>query len=279
MRSGHLGDAVIAKSGSAESLLDLSNHDRGSFAGRASREGSKERSSFSRPALHTVLSTKQPIIIEEEDPLEEPQPSDTPSTRKRKEEKIQEYKEAHSFSHIWKVFKQIETPALSVIFTFLVTIGLFPSLTVFLESAQRCDNIHNRFTNDLYVPFFFVMFNLFDLLGRLAAGAFNHIFTAQNIWMPAAARIIFFPMFLLCNISGSQLPVVFKNDAWPIVFMMFFALSNGYVASSCMMLGGSIVEAKESALAGTIMVFALTFGLLCGAMTSFPVVYISQGHL
>jgi hypothetical protein len=272
---GHFVES-LTQSTSQENLLEGSggggsyNSDRrrsGSRSSRDSRDRGSSVEGFTRPALHTMLSVKN---------INRPDPLESPATKKKKQE---EDRESHSLDHIMSVFAQIRTPALSVIFTFLVTIGLFPSLTVFLESQDKCKSDNNRFTNDLYVPFFFLMFNLFDFIGRVTAGSFDHVFTADNIWIPAAARVVFFPLFLLCRISGSQLPVVFASDAFPIIFMMLFALSNGYVASSCMMLGGSIVPPKESSLAGTIMVFSLTFGLLCGAMASFPVVYISQGHL
>lgn len=183
-----------------------------------------------------------------------------------------------SFSHIWKVYKAIIIPALSVTATFTITIGLFPSLTVFMESTQKCKS-NNRFANDLFVPLMFLLFNLFDLIGRLTAGAFKPLFSANKLWIPAMLRLIFFPLFLLCKIADSQLPTVFNNDFCPLFFMILFAFSNGYVASLCMMLGPSLTESKSAALAGTIMVFSLTFGLLCGACTSFITVIISQGSI
>ena len=73
--------------------------------------------------------------------------------------------------------------------------------------------------------------------------------------------------------------MLFSSDAWPILFMIFFALSNGYVASLCMMLGAGLAEGREAALSGTIMVFALTAGLMFGAILSFLVVFISQGSV
>lgn len=51
-------------------------------------------------------------------------------------------------------------------------------------------------------------------------------------------RVIFIPLFMLCNVqSRKYLPVVFSHDAWYIVFMIFFSISNGYLASLCMCFG------------------------------------------
>eukprot|EP00981_Chlorochromonas_danica_P010864 scaffold3486_cov185-Ochromonas_danica.AAC.11 len=175
-------------------------------------------------------------------------------------------------------FRKIWIPAVSVWFTFSVTIGLFPSLTVFIESTENCKS-SNRFYNDLFTPFMFLLFNLFDFIGRVSAGVFRNVFTTKNIWMAPVARTVFFPLFLLCNITDSKLPVVFNNDAFPFLFMIFMAITNGYVASTCMMMGPSLVSNNETGLVGTIMVFCLTSGLLTGACISFLTVYISQGSV
>lgn len=179
------------------------------------------------------------------------------------------------FRRVVRVFKEVMIPALSVTAVFSVTIGLFPSLTVLIESTEKCHS-SSRFSNDLFIPFMFLMFNLFDLVGRLVAGAFPCPFTPQTIWIPAALRFVFFPLFLFCNVSGSSLPIWFNHDAFPILFMILFAFSSGYVASNCMMMGPTLTKPSDSQLAGTIMVFCLTIGLLCGASLSFLAVAISK---
>jgi equilibrative nucleoside transporter 1/2/3 len=181
-------------------------------------------------------------------------------------------------ARVWRVYQQIMVPSLSVCFCFTVTIGLFPSLTVFIESTEKCKS-SERFYNDMFVPMLFLLFNLFDFIGRVSAGSFKPIFTDKNIWIGSVARIIFFPLFLLCNMSTNKLANVFTNDAFPLIFMIIFALSNGYVSTNCMVMGASAVSSKDAGLAGTIMILSLTLGLLFGACTSFIVVYISQGKV
>jgi equilibrative nucleoside transporter 1/2/3 len=183
-----------------------------------------------------------------------------------------------SLSRIYEVFKVVSIPSFSVWLTFTVTIAIFPSLTVLIESTKKCES-SERFFNDLFTPFMFLLFNIFDLVGRIAAGATKPIFNPKNIWIAAVARFIFWPLFLLCNVSNSQLSVLFKSDACAIIFMIFMAFTNGYVASNSMMMGAEVASAKDSGLAGTIMVFSLTVGLFCGSCFSFIIVYISQGSL
>ena len=186
--------------------------------------------------------------------------------------------ETHSILGIGDVYRQVLIPSLSVWATFAVTIGLFPALTVFIESTEKCKS-DNRFYNDLFIPILFLLFNIFDLCGRIAAGSTTPIFNKDNVWMGAAVRLVFFPLFMLCNVSDSKLPVVFNHDAFPIIFMILMAFSNGYIASNCMMMGASAVDSKDSSLAGTIMIFSLTAGLLTGACLSFLTVFINEGSV
>lgn len=183
-----------------------------------------------------------------------------------------------SLTRIYGVFKEIIVPALSVMNVFMVTIGLFPGLTVFIRSTEYCKT-EQRFYNDMFIPFLFFLFNFCDLVGRLCAEKLPPIFTNKNIWILSAARWIFGPLFLLSNISGSRFPVVFRSDFFPLIFMMLFSFTSGYVASTCMMMGPTMVKTEDKSIAGTIMILCLTVGLLLGALTSFVVVYISQGKV
>ncbi|KAG8535861.1 hypothetical protein GDO81_027594, partial [Engystomops pustulosus] len=85
-----------------------------------------------------------------------------------------------------------------------------------------------------------------------------------------AARLVFLPLFMLCNVMPrSYLPVYLAHDAWYICIMVFFALSNGYLASLCMCFGPKKVNVHEAETAGAIMAFFLSLGLALGAGFSF----------
>jgi equilibrative nucleoside transporter 1/2/3 len=178
-----------------------------------------------------------------------------------------------------EVFAQIRPAAMGAYLSFFVTLSLFPSITVLIESEKHCNSDATRFNNDLWIPFYFVMFNLTDLIGRLVAPMFPAGVTASNVWKFAAMRVVFIPLFLLCNVSGTQLPVLFQADAFPVLFMVLFGFSNGYLCTLSMMLGPSLVPPKDAGLAGTLMIFSLTIGLMSGAMASFLMVLISSGSL
>lgn len=184
-----------------------------------------------------------------------------------------------TFEKVLAVYKQLWIPSVSVILTFTATIAIFPSLFVIVESVDHCQAGASRFSDDLFVPVLFSLFNLFDFIGRYCGGFFTCGFTSKTIWMASAVRFLFFPLILLCKIQDSRLPVVFTSDAWPLLFISLMAISNGYVATRCMIMGASAVAPTDSGLAGTIMIFSLTLGLLLGACSSFMLVFISQGSV
>ena len=137
---------------------------------------------------------------------------------------------------------------------YIITIAIFPSLLIIISSTQKCqlnpsvDRIHN----DLFVPILFLLFNIFDFIGRLLAMfAEPLLFTPKNVWIPAVARIVFIPLFMMCNIQRpSPKQVVFRNDAAPFVLITFFALTSGYIGTCAMMFGASLTKKGDESLSG-----------------------------
>lgn len=178
------------------------------------------------------------------------------------------------------ILNTISVPAYAVFVTFLITLGLFPAIApASIESAKFCDSDATRFNNDLFIPFMFFLFNLFDFAGRISAERYSFGMTAENIWIPATSRVVFFPLFFSCNITNTQLPVLFHNDAFPIIFLILFAYSNGLVATKAMMTGPSLLKERDMNLGGTVMLWFLTVGLGSGAALSFVSKLISQGSI
>ncbi|XP_076028213.1 equilibrative nucleoside transporter 1-like isoform X2 [Genypterus blacodes] len=167
-----------------------------------------------------------------------------------------------------EIFKKIWVLALSVCFAFTVTIGTFPAITADAKSTVADGGSWEMY----FIPVScFLLFNLCDWGGRSL--------TAVCMWpkedsvlLPlfVAARLAFVPLFMLCNIQPRHhLPVFFHHDAWFIIFMVFFAFSNGYLASLCMCFGPKKVLPNEAETAGAIMAFFLSLGLALGAALSF----------
>uniref|UniRef100_A0A4W5RPL2 Solute carrier family 29 member 1 (Augustine blood group) n=1 Tax=Hucho hucho TaxID=62062 RepID=A0A4W5RPL2_9TELE len=166
------------------------------------------------------------------------------------------------------IFKKIWVLALSVCFAFTITIGTFPAVTVDVKST-----IADGGTWELYfIPVCcFLLFNLSDWVGRsLTAVCMWPGKDSKLVPILLVARVIFVPLFMLCNVQPRyNLPVFFEHDAWFIVFMILFAFSNGYLASLCMCFGPKKVAAHEAETAGAIMAFFLSLGLALGASLSF----------
>uniref|UniRef100_A0A3Q4N7H3 Solute carrier family 29 member 1b n=1 Tax=Neolamprologus brichardi TaxID=32507 RepID=A0A3Q4N7H3_NEOBR len=158
--------------------------------------------------------------------------------------------------------------ALSVCFTFTVTIGTFPAVTADTKSTLSDGGSWDQY----FIPVScFLLFNLCDWGGRSL--------TAILMWpgkdsviLPASigCRLVFIPLFMLCNVHPrAHLPVVFHHDCFFILFMILFAFSNGYLASLCMCYGPKNVLPHEAETAGAIMAFFLSLGLALGAALSF----------
>ncbi|XP_007484051.1 equilibrative nucleoside transporter 1 isoform X1 [Monodelphis domestica] len=167
------------------------------------------------------------------------------------------------------ILKEIWVLALSVCFVFTITIGVFPSITAEVKSTiAGTSNWKNYFTPVTC----FLTFNIFDWAGRSLTSVFMWPKKDSRYLLPAlvVSRIVFVPLLMLCNVHPRKnLPVVFHHDAWFIVFMIFFAFSNGYLASLCMCFGPKKVKSSEAETAGSIMAFFLSLGLAFGALLSF----------
>ncbi len=170
-----------------------------------------------------------------------------------------------------KILKDLSPMALSVCFTFFITLALFPSIISNIESVNK-DN-GTKWTNELFAPLMcFLLFNLGDLAGRTAAGSLQ-LFSAKSKLLPilCLARVAFVPLFALCNYKPNErhAPVFFNSDVYPIAFMVLFGTSNGYLGSLCMMYGPKLVEGQYAENAGTFMALFLSCGLATGAGFSF----------
>uniref|UniRef100_UPI0037E830FE equilibrative nucleoside transporter 1-like isoform X1 n=1 Tax=Semicossyphus pulcher TaxID=241346 RepID=UPI0037E830FE len=174
----------------------------------------------------------------------------------------------HQDVSMMTIFRKIWLLALSVCFTFTVTIGTFPAIAADTKSTLAEGGSWDQY----FIPVScFLLFNLCDWSGRSL--------TAVRMWPPKdsvllpvsiVCRLVFIPLFMLCNVQPRfHLPVFFHHDGWFIFFMILFAFSNGYLASLCMCYGPKNVLPHEAETAGTIMAFFLSLGLALGAASSF----------
>ncbi len=182
-----------------------------------------------------------------------------------------------SYTEIKDILEQIYIPAYSVFITFCGTLLVYPTIVVLIESETSCNTKYNS----IFASILFTVYNLCDFIGRSSAlyvsKHYQRYINAKNIWIYSNIRLIL--PFLLCftNVSNTRLPILFPYDSIVILLLIFLGLSNGLFANLSMMYGPTLVETEYSALAGTIMVFCLSLGLLIGSCLSFLVLFIVIG--
>ncbi|XP_054717924.1 LOW QUALITY PROTEIN: equilibrative nucleoside transporter 1-like [Uloborus diversus] len=165
------------------------------------------------------------------------------------------------------VIQQIWPYALSIVLDFWITIGIFPSLAVLVVS-----NSQGTIWNDkLFLPVTcFLMFNISDFCGRAVGGWLPIPSTHRmHLLTLSSMRIIFIPLFMLCNAHPRHyLPVIFSDDIYYIIFITLLGFSNGYLIAVAMMIGIKSVNPLLQEMAGTILSTFLGAGLMLGALSS-----------
>ena len=167
------------------------------------------------------------------------------------------------------ILKKISGKAASVFIVFSVTLTCFPAIMAGISSTNKGDG--SIWDNELFSTLVvFLLFNLGDWIGRILAGI-GQIVNEKSKWLMilCISRIVFIPLFLMCNYEHRLLPYVFKHDYWPIIINILFSVSNGYLGSLGMMYGPKMVPVEYGETAGTMMSLFLQLGLTCGACLSF----------
>ncbi|XP_035266558.1 equilibrative nucleoside transporter 2-like [Anguilla anguilla] len=170
-------------------------------------------------------------------------------------------------SSVLQVFKKIWVMAFSITFVFIVTLSVFPAVTVDVKSE-----FSGRWEIYFVPVCCFLNFNIMDWLSRTATSVIQWP-AKESVLVPilVVARLVFIPLIMLCNVQyRSHLPVVFPHDAAFAVIMMLFSFSSGYFVCLTMSYAPMLVEPKDAETAGALMTFFLALGLSLGAGLSFP---------
>lgn len=141
------------------------------------------------------------------------------------------------------VMRKTKLLGLSVFWTFLVTLCVFPAITASILSVN--DPLHSAAARGerpplwsdpvVFVAIHFLVFNIGDWLGRLLPGIPGLLL--QKEWQLVTmtlVRTVCVPLFAACNIvSGAdgepRSKPLFNSDIVFIVILLAFAISNGYL--------------------------------------------------
>ena len=187
------------------------------------------------------------------------------------------------------VLKTISLYAVSVFLVFAVTLACFPAITVLVESVELTHAKANGlgkedvslWASTYYVPVAcFLLFNVGDYIGRLVAELTKRPKPGKVgmivVTVVSVLRLAFIPLFLFCNVSPDDrnvTEVFFEYDAVFIVIMAVFSLSNGFLASVCMMCAPQLFKnPAEQQNAASLMAAILGLGLGVGSASSLGVV-------
>jgi equilibrative nucleoside transporter 1/2/3 len=170
-----------------------------------------------------------------------------------------------------RLFNKLFWLAGGVFLTFAVTM-FFPVFTGRIASVRDPSTSPRLFQPATFIPLGFFFWNLGDLIGRTgpALPSLRLTHRPRIIFCLSVARLVFIPMYFLCNISGRG--AIVKSDFFYLfVVQLSFGLTNGYLGSSCMMGFAEWVETDELEAAGSFMSLALVGGLAAGSFLSFAV--------
>jgi Nucleoside transporter len=191
--------------------------------------------------------------------------------------------ESSSFVMVWD---GVQGPAVCIFVTFFITLGLFPGWTSEIRSIYQCHTNASRLSNDLYVPFSFLLFNIGDFTGRLLSTTSYAMFffieqpqyLSTRLVVLSSLRFLFFPVLFLCNGNPSYPPPLgfyVESDIYAIVVQFMFAITGGFLISSSFVHASTLVPNNKGAQErmSEILSFAVSFGLFSGSVLS---VLISQ---
>lgn len=172
---------------------------------------------------------------------------------------------------LWALYLKLRYLACAVFMVFLITMIIFPVYTSRIVSVNDPDK-SRMYDPAVFIPLAFLFWNVGDLAGRLAVAipqlSLSH--RPRLAFILSFLRIGFIPLYLMCNINGEGASV--KSDFFYLfIVQALFGITNGYLASSCMMGASHWVSADERHAAGGFMGMMLVGGLTAGSLLSFVV--------
>ncbi|KAH9887518.1 nucleoside transporter [Xylariomycetidae sp. FL2044] len=168
---------------------------------------------------------------------------------------------------MFTLFKKLHWLAGGVFMCFAVAM-FFPVFTPKILSVTPPEEASKLLQPATFIPLAFFFWNLGDLGGRSGSLILPVRERPAVLFAVSIARLLFLPLYALCNIHGQG--AVVNSDVFYLVVVQFlFGLTNGWLASNCMMAAGEWVEEGEREASGGFMGLCLVAGLAFGSFLSF----------
>jgi equilibrative nucleoside transporter 1/2/3 len=163
------------------------------------------------------------------------------------------------------ILKKIWTHGVSMFTVFAITLSVYPSVTVLVESEGKGQG--HRWNDVFFVPTIaYLLFSVGDYLGRIFAGRIQKPKKGYVLLILSTARFVFIPLLMLCNAQPrSHWAVVFDRDYQYILILFMCALSNGYLANITAICAPRVVESHEKETASSMMTVFMGVGLALGS--------------
>jgi len=167
------------------------------------------------------------------------------------------------------VFRIIWKHALNAFITFFITLSLFPG-QITLISPQKDSVIPASLMGTILIG----NFQIFDFIGRTLP-AFFVVVNPKNLFIPTILRVFLYPLIIILAFPSSSEPLI-HNDLVTLIIIAIFSLTNGYFGTFAMIFGPADSDLSEyqKPIAGTIMAFFLSLGILLGQHFGFLLKYI-----
>ncbi|OAD02518.1 hypothetical protein MUCCIDRAFT_111907 [Mucor lusitanicus CBS 277.49] len=152
----------------------------------------------------------------------------------------------------------------TIVYIYIITLALFPSITVLVRSVNNMDAA-------TFISLHFLLFNVGDWVGRtLPIFTCCQVYSSKALICVSLTRTMFIPLFLSCNLqdSSSSTPLL-NSDMVYFGLILLFAISNGWLTSLVFMAAPSRVKHDEKPVVGSVISFFLVVGLALGGLTSF----------
>jgi equilibrative nucleoside transporter 1/2/3 len=165
------------------------------------------------------------------------------------------------------LFKKLRWFAAAVFMCFTVAM-FFPIFTAKILSVTPPEKASPLLQPSAFIPLGFFFWNLGDLGGRASALSLPCRDRPTVLFAVSIARTLFLPLYALCNIHGRG--AIVNSDIFYLLFVQFpYGLTNGWLASNCMMAAGEWVDEGEREASGGFMGLCLIAGLTFGSLLSF----------